>query len=145
MAPRRCWLVKSDPESFSWDDLVASPRRTTRWDGVRNYLARNHLRAMARGDEVLVYHSQTDKALRGSARVVREAYPDPTAPSGEDWSAVDLQAVAAYSEPIGLDRLRGTPGLEGLELLRRGSRLSVHPVSPQHRKILGTLARLRPL
>jgi predicted RNA-binding protein with PUA-like domain len=141
---RRHWLVKSEPESFSFDDLMASPDRTTCWDGVRNYQARNTMRDdMKRGDLVLFYHSSTEPAaIVGVAEVVREAYPDHTAFDAKDphfdpksrrdaptWMMVDLRAVEKLSKPLTLAELRGTPGLEKMALLQKGSRLSVQPVT----------------
>ncbi|MBA3671464.1 MAG: EVE domain-containing protein [Gemmatimonadaceae bacterium] len=140
---RRYWLVKSEPDAFSFDDLLASPRGTTRWDGVRNYQARNLLRdEMKRGDLAFFYHSSTDPAaIVGIAEVVREGYPDPTAFDASDphfdpksrieapaWIAVHLKAVEAVTPPITLAELRGVPALAGMTLLQRGSRLSVQPV-----------------
>ncbi len=148
----RHWLVKSEPEAFSFDDLWRAPRRTTCWDGVRNYQARNFMRDdMRKGDRVLFYHSNAEPpGVAGIAEVVREAYPDPTAfdpddphhdpksrPEAPTWMMVDVRAVRAFAEPVTLAELRATPGLEGLELLRKGSRLSVQPVSAEHwRRVL---------
>ena len=141
---RRYWLVKSEPDAFSFDDLMASPDRTTCWDGVRNYQARNSMRDdMKRGDLVLFYHSSTEPAaIVGVAEVVREAYPDHTAFDPKDphfdpksrrdaptWVMVDLRAVERLKSPLTLAELRGTPGLEKMTLLQKGSRLSVQPVS----------------
>jgi predicted RNA-binding protein with PUA-like domain len=141
---RRYWLVKSEPDAFSFDDLLASPDRTTCWDGVRNYQARNTMRDdMKRGDLVLFYHSSTEPAaIVGVAEVVREAYPDHTAFDEKDshfdpksrrdaptWMMVDLRAVERFARPVTLAELRGTPGLEKMVLLQQGSRLSVQPVS----------------
>ena len=141
----RYWLVKSEPDVFSFDDLWASPDRTTHWEGVRNYQARNFLRdGMRRGDGVLFYHSSTEpSAIVGTAEVVREAYPDPTAfdPASEyfdaksrreepAWVMVDIRAVARLARPLPLVALRDEPALAGMELLRRGRRLSVQPVTP---------------
>lgn len=142
--PRRYWLVKSEPDVFSFDDLWASPRRTTHWDGVRNYQARNTLRdEMKKGDLVLFYHSSTDPmAVVGVAEVVREGYPDHTAFDAKDphydpkskreaptWYMVDLRAVKKFLRPVTLAELRSTRGLEKMALLQKGSRLSVQPVS----------------
>ena len=153
---RRHWLVKSEPESFSWDDLEASPGRTTCWDGVRNYQARNFMRdGMRAGDLVLFYHSNAEPpAAVGVCEVVREAYPDHTAfdpsdphhdpASREDaptWMMVDLRAVERFAVPVSLPMLRDAAGLEGLELLRRGSRLSVQPVEAAHWEIIIGLGR----
>ena len=142
---RRFWLVKTEPECFSIQHLAASPLKTTCWDGVRNYQARNFLVAMRLGERVLIHHSSTNPpAVVGTAIVVREAYPDPTArdPLNEHydpkasldnpiWQMVDLQLDEVFPEPLGMDRLRSIPALAKMELLRKGSRLSVQPVSEQ--------------
>src|SRR5215216_6355660 len=93
------WLVKQEPEAYSWQQFVKD--RTTAWTGVRNFAARNHLRAMRKGDLVLYYHSVIGKDIVGIARVTREAYPDPTSTEG-DWSCVDLAPVRELTEPVGL-------------------------------------------
>lgn len=121
------WLVKSEPDTFSYQQLVADGQ--TRWDGVRNYQARNSLRAMRLGDECLFYHSNIGLEIVGIARVVREHYPDPTAESG-DWSAVDLVPVRALENPVPLPVVKATPALQNL-LLVRNPRISVMPVSPE--------------
>ena len=151
----RCWLLKSEPEAFSWDDLWKSPGRTTSWDGVRNYQARNFMRdGMRTGDRVLFYHSSTEPtAIVGVAEVVREAYPDPTAFDPADphydpkskrnaptWVTVDIRAVRPLDRPVTLAMLRQTPGLEGMVLLQRGSRLSVQPVTEEEWAIIDRLA-----
>jgi predicted RNA-binding protein with PUA-like domain len=120
------WLVKQEPESYAWAAFVANGRAT--WDGVRNYQARNNLRAMRRGDPVLFYASGDDKSVVGLARVAREAFPDPTAtPEDGDWSAVDLEPVAALKNPVPLATVKATPALKDI-LLVRNSRLSVMPI-----------------
>ena len=141
---RRHWLVKSEPNVFSFDDLVASPKRTTCWDGVRNYQARNFMRDdMKRGDLVFFYHSNAEPtAIVGVAEVVREAYPDSTALDPKDphfdpksradaptWVMVDIRGVEKLKRSLSLDDLRGLKGLEKMALLQKGSRLSVQPVS----------------
>jgi predicted RNA-binding protein with PUA-like domain len=118
------WLVKQEPEAYSWDDFVRDGR--TDWTGVRNYAARNNLRAMRPGDAVLYYHSVSDKAVVGVAEVTREAFPDPTAEEG-DWSAVELQPVRPLKIPITLERIKAEPKLREIALLRN-SRLSVQPL-----------------
>lgn len=120
------WLVKSEPSAYSWDDLVREGE--TSWTGVRNFMARKNLRAMRKGDEVLFYHSVTDKSIVGIASVTREAYSDPTAKDG-DWSAVDLKAVRALKRPVTLEEIKRQPKLKEMTLLRCG-RLSVQPVAP---------------
>jgi predicted RNA-binding protein with PUA-like domain len=119
------WLVKSEPDTYSWPDLVRD--RKTAWDGVRNFEARNNLRAMKKGDLVLFYHSGTVKAVVGVAKVVRAAYPDASAP-GEDWSCADIAPVRRLADPVSLDRMRGDAKLSAFALLKR-SRLSVVPAS----------------
>jgi predicted RNA-binding protein with PUA-like domain len=121
---KQFWLVKSEPSAYSWANLVADGK--TAWTGVRNFTARNNLRAMRKGDAVFFYHSVTDKAVQGIANVVREAYPDPTAKEG-DWSAVDLAPEKALSRAVSLDEIKRNPKLKEMALLRL-SRLSVQPV-----------------
>lgn len=119
------WLVKSEPFVYSFDDLLRDGR--TAWDGVRNYAARNHLRGMQEGDLVLYYHSREGLEIVGIARVVREAYPDPSAEKG-DWSAVDLAPVQPLRIPVSLQAIKEIPELQELPLVRIG-RLSVMPLS----------------
>jgi predicted RNA-binding protein with PUA-like domain len=143
MAPKRYWLMKSEPSTFSIDDLQRSPNQTTSWDGVRNYQARNFMRSMAVGDQVLFYHSSADPpATVGIAEVVKTAYPDPTQfdkkdkhydpkskPSDPRWDMVDIRYVRKFSRALTLDELRKDSKLKGMVLLRKGSRLSVQPVT----------------
>ena len=127
------WLVKSEPESYSWDTFVKEKRAA--WTGVRNFQARNNLRAMKRGDLVLFYHSVSDKEIVGVARVDKEAYADPTAKEG-DWSCVDLVPVKALSKPVTLDGVKADKVLAEMPLLKN-SRLSVQPVSEaQFKRVL---------
>jgi predicted RNA-binding protein with PUA-like domain len=119
------WLVKSEPETYSWDDFVQEGR--TAWSGVRNFAARNNLRAMRRGDRVLFYHSVTGKAVMGVAEVARTAFPDETATEG-DWSAVELRPLTAMKRPVSLDAVKAVPALANMALLKN-SRLSVQPVT----------------
>lgn len=136
--------MKSEPAVFSFDDLLAAPGRTTAWDGVRNYQARNYMRdGMRVGDPVLFYHSSAEPAgVAGIAEVVRAAYPDLTAfdpahahhdpmsrPDAPRWLMVDVRAVERFAAVVPLEALRAESTLAGMELLRRGSRLSVHPVT----------------
>lgn len=132
------WLVKQEPETYPWSQFVADKK--TVWDGVRNYQARNHLRAMKKGDPVLYYHSGGDKAVVGLAEVAREAYPDPTAP-GEDWSVVDLRAVRPLPRPVPLSVIKADPSLARIPLVRQ-SRLSVMPLDPAAFKAILNLAGL---
>jgi predicted RNA-binding protein with PUA-like domain len=119
------WLVKQEPSAYSWSDFVAEGR--TAWTGVRNYTARNNLRKMQPGDEVLFYHSGDDKAVVGIAKVVRAAYPDPTAKEG-DWNAVDLMPVKGLARPVALREIKSNPRLKQILLVRQ-SRLSVMPLT----------------
>src|SRR5881394_1100425 len=118
------WLVKQEPEDYSWDDFVDDGR--TAWTGVRNFQARNNLRAMRKGDQVLFYHSGAQKAVVGLACVVRTGYPDPTAEEG-DWVAVDLAPVRLFQKPVTLGELKAHPDLRQI-LLVRNSRISVSPL-----------------
>jgi len=124
LAKRAYFLVKSEPSTYPFDRLVADGRTT--WDGVRNFEARNNLRAMKKGDELLFYHSNEGKAVVGVARVAREAYPDPT--SDEDWSVVDVEPVKALKRPVTLDEMRSHKLLGKMAIFRK-SRLSVVPVT----------------
>ncbi len=126
------WLVKSEPEAFSWDQFVAAGVEP--WTGVRNHQARNNLRAMRLGDRAFFYHSNTGRQIVGVAEVVGEAYPDPTAASG-DWVAVDLRAVGPLPVAVGLATIKADPALADLALVRL-SRLSVAPVSAAHWRYL---------
>jgi predicted RNA-binding protein with PUA-like domain len=118
------WLVKQEPSSYSWSDFVADGE--TSWTGVRNFTARNNLRKMQKGDEVLFYHSGDEKAVVGIAKVTRTAYPDPTAKEG-DWSTVDLAAVKPLSRPVTLREIKANSRLKGIPLVRL-PRLSVMPM-----------------
>jgi predicted RNA-binding protein with PUA-like domain len=150
-ADRHYWLLKTEPSTFSFDDLWKAPKRTTTWDGVRNFQARNMLRdQMKEGDLVFIYHSSTDPTgIAGIAEVAKSGYPDPTAFDPKDshfdpkskkespsWYVVDVKAVERLPEIITLERLRTVPGLENMVLLKKGSRLSVQPVSPQEWEII---------
>jgi predicted RNA-binding protein with PUA-like domain len=119
------WLVKQEPTAYSWDQFVADGK--TDWTGVRNFQARNNLRSMKAGDQVLYYHSVNGKAVVGIAVVSREAFPDPTATSG-DWSAVEIQPVRPVKPPVTLDQIKSDPALAQIPLLRQ-SRLSVMSLS----------------
>lgn len=155
LAAAQFWLVKSEPNCFSIDDLAAAEGKRTYWDGVRNYQARNMLRdEMKLGDRVLFYHSNAKPpSIVGVAEVVREGYPDTTAfdpgnehydpksqPDSPTWYMVDLKLVKKLARPLPLAELRQASQLSGMELLRLGSRLSVQPVSPQQFKTVLALA-----
>lgn len=157
-AARKYWLFKSEPEAFSIDDLARAPGQTTFWDGVRNYQARNMLRDDVQpGDGVLFYHSNAEPtAVVGTAVVVRAGYPDHTAwdrqsahpdpkspPENPLWYMVDIRLERVFERPLTLEALRQQPALKGMELLRRGSRLSIQPVRPAEWKAILQLAERR--
>lgn len=121
------WLVKQEPSAYSWMDFVRDGK--TAWTGVRNFQARNHLCAMAKGDRVLFYHSVIGKSVMGIAEVVRPSYPDPTADEG-DWYCVDLKPVSPLKCPVSLEKIKTTPALSDIGLLRQ-SRLSVMPLKKE--------------
>jgi predicted RNA-binding protein with PUA-like domain len=137
------WLIKSEPSVFSIHDLAKAKGKKTCWEGVRNYQARNFLRAMKKGDRCIFYHSNAEPpAAAGIVEVVREAYPDATAwdkkssyfdakasPDNPVWSMVDVKLVEIFSREVPLEELRSVKALAGMDLLRRGSRLSVTPVT----------------
>lgn len=140
---RQYWLLKADPETFSLDDLWALPERTTHWDGVRNFQARNLMRdEMKKGDLAFFYHSGGDSpGVVGVVEVVREGYPDHTASDPKDphydqktrggessWSMVDVRGVERFSRPVSLSEMRTKPELAGMPLLKKGNRLSVQKV-----------------
>jgi len=120
------WLVKSEPAAFAWPQLLKDGR--TAWTGVRNFQARNNLRAMKKGDAVLFYHSVTGKEVVGLARVAREFYPDPTATEG-DWSCVDLVPEKTFAKPVPLEIIKTDRRLKDMALVKQ-SRLSVTPMTP---------------
>lgn len=151
------WLVKTEPEVFSVQDWAGIPNRTTCWDGVRNYQARNFLRdSMQLGDRVLVYHSNAQPcAIVGVASVASGPYPDHTAfdsndphydpksdPAKPTWTMVDLRLEQVLERPLTLEELKGVDALAEMELLRRGSRLSVQPVTEAQWKVIAKLAKL---
>jgi predicted RNA-binding protein with PUA-like domain len=139
----RHWLMKSEPETYSFADLMAERDRTTFWHGVRNYQARNLMKEMRVGDAVLFYHSGgAEPHVAGVARVVREAYPDPTAwdpkseyhdpgasPEDPRWVMVDVQGERELPAPVTLGELKASPKLAAMKVVQRGQRLSVQPVT----------------
>ena len=149
------WLIKSEPEVFSFADLQAAAKKTTHWDGVRNYQARNTLRdAMKKGDRCFFYHSNAEPSgIAGICEVVREGYPDHTAfdkqdphydpkstPDAPTWYMVDVKAVRAFPRLISLAELRAARALQRMVLLQKGSRLSVQPVTPKEWETICALA-----
>jgi predicted RNA-binding protein with PUA-like domain len=146
----RYWLMKSEPSVFSIDDLARAPKQTTSWDGVRNYQARNLLREAQPGDGVIFYHSSADPpSAVGTATIARAAYPDATQFDPKDdhydpdskkdaprWFVVDVKLDAKFARPVPLPELRANPALADMVLLRKGSRLSVQPVTPAEWKAI---------
>ena len=122
------WLVKQEPSTYPFSRFLNEKKVV--WDGVRNYQARNFLRQMKKGDRVLYYHSVDERAVVGTAKVSRPAFPDPTAPSGEDWTSVELSVERPLRKPVTLDQLKADRRFRDLLLLRQ-SRLSVMPVPPK--------------
>jgi predicted RNA-binding protein with PUA-like domain len=129
------WLMKSEPESYSWADLVRDGG--TEWDGVRNNAARLHLKAMKKGDEAFLYHSMSDKAVVGIMRITREAQPDP---KDGDWVSVRVEPVKALPRLVSLAEIKAEPKLAKMELIRQ-SRLSVAPVSAEEWKTILKMAQ----
>ncbi|MFQ5499797.1 MAG: EVE domain-containing protein [Candidatus Zixiibacteriota bacterium] len=153
---RQYWLFKSEPGCYSVDDLAAQPDQTDHWDGVRNYQARNYLRdEIKRGDGVFFYHSSCQPAgIVGICKVVRDSYPDHTALAPEAdhfdpkatrdapiWFMIDLKLVRKLPDMITLAQLKATPGLEGMAVCQRGSRLSIQPVSTSEWDVIMMLAK----
>jgi predicted RNA-binding protein with PUA-like domain len=154
---RQYWLLKSEPGTFSLDDLWNAPNRTTQWNGVRNYQARNFLREMKKGDLGFFYHSGSEPGIVGIVEILREAYPDHTALDPKDsyydpktkggespWSMVDVRAIERFPRPIALSELRTKPELEGMPLLQKGNRLSVQKVGAAEWNAVTTLAKQTP-
>jgi len=134
------WLVKSEPDAFSWAQQVE--HGVEPWTGVRNHTAKLNLRAMRKGDRAFFYHSNVGKEIVGIVEVVREAYPDPTVEDGADWSAVDVRAVRPLKQPVTLAAIKADPALADMALLRQ-SRLSVSPVTPAEWKHICALGGVR--
>ena len=134
------WLVKSEPDAFSWDQQVANG--TEPWTGVRNAMAANNLKAMKLGDLAFFYHSNVGKEIVGVVRVAREAYPDPTDETGR-WVCTDMQAVGPVPKKVTLAEVKADPALADLALVRM-SRLSVMPVSEEHWALLCAMSGFKP-
>ena len=131
------WLLKSEPETYSFQRLLKEKK--TNWDQVRNFQARNALRAAKKGDLALIYHSGDERALVGVAEVIKEAYPDPDPEMPGDWVQIDLKAVEALARPISLKEIKAHPGLTDLPLIKQ-SRLSCMPITRKHFETLVQLS-----
>lgn len=154
---KKFWLMKTEPDVFSFEDLTKAPRRTTSWEGVRNYQARNFMRdEMKLGDEVLIYHSNIDEAgIYGLAEVVKEGHPDTAAMDKKSpyydpdaakkgtnpWMLVDVRATARLVKPVTREVLKGAPELRDMMVLKKGARLSVQPVTAEEFKVICKLGR----
>jgi predicted RNA-binding protein with PUA-like domain len=154
---KRYWLMKTEPETFSIDDLMKRPNQTEGWDGVRNYQARNHMRDMQVGDGVLFYHSSSDPiGVAGEAVIAAAAAPDETAlnpkspyhdpkatPDKNPWVLVKVKLVQKFKGFVTLETLKHTPGLENMLVIKKGMRLSVQPVTAEEFHIVKTLGKLK--
>jgi predicted RNA-binding protein with PUA-like domain len=128
------WLVKTEPDTYSWDDLVKDSKTT--WDGVRNFQARSNLKAMKTGDQVFIYHTGDEKSIIGLAKVVKEPYPDP---KDKDWVVVDLAAGKKLKKPVSLSQIKADKRLANMVLVR-ASRLSVQSVKPEESDLIISLS-----
>jgi predicted RNA-binding protein with PUA-like domain len=135
------WLLKTEPEVFSWDDQVKRGAKGEPWTGVRNFTARGHMKDMKKGDLALFYHTGDEKQVVGIAEVIREAYPDPTDEKGV-FRAVDVQAVKPLPKPVTLAAVKAEPRLKDMALVKY-ARLSVQPVTPQQWKIVCQMGGLK--
>jgi len=129
------WLLKTEPEEFSWNDQVKRGAKGETWSGVRNFTARRHLQEMKKGDKFFFYHTGDEKQVVGIGDVIREAYADPTAKKGEPWVAVTTAAVEPLAKPVTLVAVKAEPKLKDMALVKY-SRLSVQPVTPEQWKIV---------
>ncbi len=135
------WLLKTEPEEFSWDDQVKSGAKGETWSSVRNFTARRHLQEMKKGDRFFFYHTGDDKQVVGIGEVIREAYPDPTAAKGEPWVAVSTQAIEPLPKPVTLAAIKAEPKLKDMALVKY-ARLSVQPVTADEWKTVCKLGGL---
>jgi predicted RNA-binding protein with PUA-like domain len=136
------WLLKSEPSEFSFADLTARGAKGDSWTGVRNYGARNNLRAMKKGDRFFFYHTGGEKQVVGVGEIIGEAFADPTADKSEDWSAVTTVAVESLTKPVTLAAIKADPGLAGMALVKQG-RLSVLPVTAAEWKLICKLGGVK--
>ncbi len=142
MAKARYWLLKTEPEEFSWDDQVKRGAKGEVWSGVRNFRARSNLKAMKKGDRAFFYHTGVEKQIVGIAEVIREHYPDPTAGKGAPWVAVDVKAVKPLPKPVTLAAVKAEARLKDMALAKY-ARLSVQPVTEQEWKIICRMGGLK--
>ncbi len=131
------WLFKSEPHTWSWDHQVKAGKKGTEWDGVRNYAARNHMRAMKKGDKGFFYHSGAERLIVGLVQVVKEIHPDSTT-EDERWECVDIAAIGPVPRPVSLDQVKADPKLADMAMVRLG-RLSVQPVTAAEWKVVSKM------
>ena len=129
------WLMKSEPDVFSWDDLVKKGKKGEMWNGVRNHTAKLNLMKMRKGEKFFFYHSNIGKEVVGIGEIIREHYPDPTADAGSPWVVVDVIAVTPFEKPVSMEDAKTVPTLKDMALLKF-SRLSVQPVTDAEWKIV---------
>jgi predicted RNA-binding protein with PUA-like domain len=129
------WLLKTEPEDYSWGDLVKRGRKGEAWTGVRNFSARGHLKEMKKCDRAFVYHTGDEKQVVGVAEVIAEQYPDPTAKKDESWVVVDVAAIEPMPKPVTLADVKADKRFKDMALVKYG-RLSVQPVTPEHWKAI---------
>ena len=129
------WLLKTEPEEFSWDEQVKRGAKGEAWSGVRNFTARNNLKEMKKGDKFFFYHTGGERLVVGIGEVIREAFPDPTAKAGESWIAVQTAAVEPVPKPVALATIKAEPKLKDMALVKY-SRLSVQPVTAGEWKLV---------
>ena len=136
------WLMKTEPEEFSWDDQVKRGKKGETWSGVRNFTARRHLKEMKKGDKFFFYHTGDEKQVVGIGEIIREAFADPTAKKDEPWVAVTTAAVEPLPKPVTLAAVKSEPKLRTMALVKYG-RLSVQPVSDAEWKLIGKMGGLK--
>ena len=136
------WLMKSEPDSFSWDDQIKKGAKGEPWSGVRNHTAKQNLQKMKKGDRAFFYHSNIGKEIVGIVAVIRENYPDPTAKEGEPWIVVDVKAMEPLPKPVTLADIKAEPKLKDMALVKYG-RLSVQPVTVEEWKLVCKMAGMK--
>ncbi len=137
------WLLKTEPEEFSWDDQVKRGAKGEPWSGVRNFTARRHLKEMKKSEKFFFYHTGGEKQVVGIGEVIREAYPDPTAEAGEPWVAVTTGAVEPLPQPVTLAAIKAAPKLKDMALVKY-ARLSVQPVTAEEWALVCKMGNLKP-
>jgi len=136
------WLMKTEPEEFSWDDQVKRGKKGEAWSGVRNFTARKNLKDMKKGDKFFFYHTGDEKQVVGIGEILAEAFPDPTAKKGEPWVAVTTAAVEPVPNPVTLAAIKAEPKLKDMALVKYG-RLSVQPVTDEQWKLVSKMGGLK--